>query len=160
MSLQHVSKAARSSYLCVPSLVSWAVYLTIWITGAQRTVLEASLLIASMGNEMAPITVTVWHPLSYKYFLRSPPRTISHSFSWFALGFPPLLHSTHHQWRTKEALNVSALPPQREILHPATPKLHRRHHLDLRHHQGPRRRYPPAAPAHRFLNRAAPPRRL
>jgi hypothetical protein len=86
---------------------------------------------------MTSITVAVWHPPSYKYLIRSPSRTISHSSPWFSLGFPPLLPSAHQQWRTKEAVNVSTLPPQREILHPSTPKLHRRRHRDLCHHQGP-----------------------
>jgi hypothetical protein len=43
---------------------------------------------------------------------------------------------------------VSALPPQRDALHPATSRLHHRRHLDLRHHQGPRQRSPHATPAH------------
>jgi hypothetical protein len=54
-----VSKAMRLSRLCVPFLGSWIVCLTNWITGARHMVLKASLVIASMGNEMAPITVAV-----------------------------------------------------------------------------------------------------
>jgi hypothetical protein len=57
-------------------------------------VLEASLLIASVGNETSPITMAVRRPPGYKYLLCSPLRTISHFFPWFALGFPlycPLL---------------------------------------------------------------------
>jgi hypothetical protein len=56
-------------------------------------VLEASLLIASAGNETTPIIVAVWRPLGYKYLLHSPPRTISHSFpsSLPCLGFPSLV---------------------------------------------------------------------
>jgi hypothetical protein len=43
-----------------------------------------------MRNEIAPITVAVWRPPSYKYLIRSPPRTISHFFplSLPCLGFP------------------------------------------------------------------------
>jgi hypothetical protein len=32
---------------------------------------------------------------------------------------------------------VSAFPPHREVLHPVTPRIHHRHHLDLRHHGVP-----------------------
>jgi hypothetical protein len=94
MSPQYVSKVVRSSHLFIPFLGSWTICLTAWITGARRTILEASLLIASAENETTLITVAVWRPPGYKYLLRSPPRTISHSFPWFALGFPlscPLL---------------------------------------------------------------------
>jgi hypothetical protein len=56
-------------------------------------ILEASLLIASVGNETAHITVAVWHPPSYKYLIRSPLKTISHSFhsSLPCLGFSSLV---------------------------------------------------------------------
>jgi hypothetical protein len=56
-------------------------------------VLEASLLIASVGNETTPITVAIRRPPGYKYLLRSPSRTISHSFplSLPCLGFPSLV---------------------------------------------------------------------
>jgi hypothetical protein len=134
--------------------------LTAWITGARYTVLEASLLIASVRNETTPITVAVWCPSGYKYLLHSPLRTISHFFPLFAFRVLPLLPSAHHQWRTKEALNVSSLPPHREVLRPATPRFNHRRHLDLRHHQSPRQRSLHAAPAHRCSNRAAPLRRL
>jgi hypothetical protein len=87
-SSQQVSKATRLSRLCVTFLGNWTVFLTDWITGVGCKVLEASILIASMENEAAPITVAVWHPRGYKYLNCSPPRTISHSFPWFALGFP------------------------------------------------------------------------
>jgi hypothetical protein len=86
-SLHHVSKA-RSLHLCVPFVGSWTICLTAWITDARHTVLKVLLLIGSTGNEMAPITMVVWHPSGYKYLIRSSPRTISHSFPWFALGFP------------------------------------------------------------------------
>jgi hypothetical protein len=49
---------------------------------------------------------------------------------------------------------VSALPHQREIFHLATPRLHHRCHLGLRHHQDPRqKRSPHAAPAQRCSSR-------
>jgi hypothetical protein len=87
MSSRHMLKVVLSSRLCVPFLGSWIVCLTAWITDAQRMVLKASLLIASAGNEMTPITVVVWRPPDYKYLLYSSLRTISHSFPLFALGF-------------------------------------------------------------------------
>jgi hypothetical protein len=75
------------------------------------------------------------HP-HYKYLLRSLLGTISHSsfLSLLAWGFSPLL-SAFHQWRTREALNASALPLQREVHHPVTPRLHHRRCLGLHHHQ-------------------------
>jgi hypothetical protein len=56
-------------------------------------ILEASLLIDSVGNEMTHITVAVWRPPGYKYLLRSPLKTIFHSFhsSLPCLGFSSLV---------------------------------------------------------------------
>jgi hypothetical protein len=90
-----VSKVVRPPCLCVLFLGCWTVCLIIWITGARCTILEASLLIASVGNKMAHITVAVWCPPSYKYLLCSSPRIISHSFplSLPCLGFPSLVLS-------------------------------------------------------------------
>jgi hypothetical protein len=58
-----------------------------------RTVLKVLLLIASMGNETVHITVVARRSPSYKYLLRSPLGTISHSFSssLSRLGFPSLV---------------------------------------------------------------------
>jgi hypothetical protein len=91
MSLQHVSKATQSSHLCILFLGSRKVCLTAWITGAWHTVLQTSLLIASTRNEKVPITVAARHPPSYKYLIRSPLGTISHSFS---LSLPRLVFSS------------------------------------------------------------------
>jgi hypothetical protein len=59
----------------------------------RHTVLKASLLIASVGNEMPHITVAAWRSPSYKYLIRSPLKTISHFFSLSlsCLGFPSLV---------------------------------------------------------------------
>jgi hypothetical protein len=88
-----VSKAAQSSRLWVLFLDSWTVCLTVWITGARRTILEAPLLITSMGNETVPITVAARCSPGYKYLLHSPLGTILHSFysSLPRLGFPSLV---------------------------------------------------------------------
>jgi hypothetical protein len=90
-SAARVKSCAAITSLC--TLGSWTVCLTACITGARCTVLEASLLIANVGNKTAPITVAVWRPPGYKYLLRSSPRTISHSFpsSLSCLGFPSLV---------------------------------------------------------------------
>jgi hypothetical protein len=87
-----VSKATSLSRLYVFFLSSWTICLTIWLTGTRHMVLEASLLIASTGNEMAPITIAAWRSPGYKYLLHSPPETISHSFSLSlsCLGFHSL----------------------------------------------------------------------
>jgi hypothetical protein len=55
-------------------------------------VLEALLLIASVGNETVPITVAVRRSPTYKYLIHSPLETISYSFSSsLRLGFPSLI---------------------------------------------------------------------
>jgi hypothetical protein len=51
---------------------------------------------------------------------------ISYSSLLLALEFFPFLSSANHRWRIREAPNVNALPPQREVVFPMTPKLHRR----------------------------------
>jgi hypothetical protein len=67
--------------------------LTVWINGARRTVLEASLLIVSTRNEAVSITIVPRRSPGYKYLIRSPLGTISHSFSssLLRLGFHSLV---------------------------------------------------------------------
>jgi hypothetical protein len=72
-------------------------------------VLEVSLLIASAGNEMTPITVAVRRSSDYKYLIHSPLRTITHSFPLFALGLPSL------------ALSSPSMENQRGIKHERSP---------------------------------------
>jgi hypothetical protein len=54
-SVTHVSKVARPSHLCVLFTEKLDNYLTVWITGARYTTLEASLLIAGARIETDPL---------------------------------------------------------------------------------------------------------
>jgi hypothetical protein len=94
------------------------------------------------------------HNPGYKYLIRSPLGTISYSFSSSSscLGFLSLLLSTFQQWRTREALSESDVPPWREVLRPATPRLLHRRCLDLHHRQDPHRWCLLTALAHQCLS--------
>jgi hypothetical protein len=72
------------------------------------------------------VTATVWHHQGYKFTLHLSSIIISHPSLLLALVISPLLSSASHQWRTRDALSVTALPPQREVLCLATLKLHHR----------------------------------
>jgi hypothetical protein len=89
--------------------------------------------------EEMSVTVTVWRHQGYKFTIYLPSIIISHPFLILALGFFPLLSSASHRWRTREASSVNALPPQREVFCPVTPKLHHQHHPGLNYHRSPRR---------------------
>jgi hypothetical protein len=86
--------------------------------------------------------------MGYKYLLRLTLITISHPI-FLAFSGSYLSLSANHQWRTREAPSIHALPLRREVLHPVTPRLLRRRHLSLHCHQDPRRRSLHAALAHR-----------
>jgi hypothetical protein len=124
-----------------------------------RTVHEITPLNGRVEVEETPVTVMMWHLQGYKFTLHLILIIISHSSLLLAFGFFPFLSSANHRWRTRDASSVNALPPQREVLCPMTPKLHRLRHPDLRHHRGPRRKSHHATPAHRCSSRATPPGR-
>jgi hypothetical protein len=106
--------------------------------------------------EETPITTMVWCLQGYKFTLHLMRIIISYSSLLLALGFFPFLSSANHRWRTRKASSEHALPLQREVLCSMMPELHCRCHLDLRHHQGPRRKSRRAAPAHRCSSRVMP----
>jgi hypothetical protein len=106
-----------------------------------------------------PVTMMVWRLQGYKFTLHLRLIIISYSSLLLALGFFPFLSFANHRWRTRKASSVNDLPPQREVLCPMTLKLHRRCHLNLRHHWDPRWKSCHATPAHRCSRRATPPGR-
>jgi hypothetical protein len=72
------------------SLKSWAVCLTIWITGARCMVFNAACVSGHMGIEMMPITIASPRFTGYKYSFHLALIAISHSFT-FCLWFSSLL---------------------------------------------------------------------
>jgi hypothetical protein len=130
---------------------SWAVAAIgslVWVNmlSARCTVHETTPLNGHAEVEKTPITAMVWHLQGYKSTLYFMLIIISHSSLLLALGFFHFLSSANHRWRTREASSVNALPPQREVLCPMTPKFHHRCHPDLRHHRSPRRKSHHTAP--------------
>jgi hypothetical protein len=130
-----VSITAWLSHLWVLFLKSW----TVCIPRARRRVHKMTHLNERSKIKEMPVTVTVWRHRGYKFILHLSLIIISHPSLLLALGFFPLLPSASRRWRTREAPSVNTLPSQREVLCPATPKLHHRHHSDLCHHRGPHR---------------------
>jgi hypothetical protein len=120
----------------------------VWVNmlSARCTVHETTPLNGHAEVEKTPITAMVWHLQGYKSTLYFMLIIISHSSLLLALGFFHFLSSANHRWRTREASSVNALPPQREVLCPMTPKFHHRCHPDLRHHRSPRRKSHHTAP--------------
>jgi hypothetical protein len=110
-SLQHTCQKLHDCHVSAYFLLrSWIFCLTVSITSARCTSLEASLLIIGAGTEMAPVNVAPRCLPGYKYLLHSVLMIISHPF-FSRLGF------------LSPALNSLAMEDKRGTMRPRSPSI-------------------------------------
>jgi hypothetical protein len=150
----HVSIAARLSRLCILFFEKLDSLLDCMDNRCMMHGSQNDALDCWCGNQNDICYCCHTTLRDYKYAFRLAWMTISHS-SFSRLGFPFLALGLL-EMRTREVSSSHVLPPQREVHHPAMPRLLHRCHLGLHCHWDPHQRSPHAAIAYRCLSKAVP----